>query len=256
MRPRRSQLKPPARARSARARLQAGAAARMLSQPSPGSSQKAPNKNARETHETFQLQTPGERAQRASKGCTRPTTLAILMFAILSPRWFRGAFWCFALVLLAVVCASLLVLSVACVCFSPRVSVACEAFGSRFSRASRSSIARFLILGVFLEPLVFSKNATPSTRKPCFLRSGGSQNEAKMAPKIDQNPFQNRFPKPSMFRSIFASIFIPFWLQLGAILGLKLEPSWLLTSPKSRPRCLPRRTWEPEPAQTPKLARK
>ena len=27
---------------------------------------------------------------------------------------------------------------------------------------------------------IFSKNATPSRRKPCFLRSGGSQNEAKM----------------------------------------------------------------------------
>ena len=65
-------------------------------------------KNARETHETFQLQTPGERAQRASKGCTRPTTLAILMLAMLSPRWLRGASWCFALVLLAVLCASLL----------------------------------------------------------------------------------------------------------------------------------------------------
>ena len=107
-RPRRSLLKPPARARSARARLQAGAAARMFSQPSPGSSQKARNRNARETHETFQLQTPGERAQRASKGCTRPTTLAILMLAMLSPRWLRGASWCFALVLLAVLCASLL----------------------------------------------------------------------------------------------------------------------------------------------------
>ena len=47
LRPRRSQLKPPARARSARARLQAGAAARMFSQPSSGSSQKAPKK----THE-------------------------------------------------------------------------------------------------------------------------------------------------------------------------------------------------------------
>ena len=46
-RPRRSLLKPPARARSARARLQAGAAARMFLQPSPGSSQKAPKK----THE-------------------------------------------------------------------------------------------------------------------------------------------------------------------------------------------------------------
>ena len=171
MRPRRSQLKSPARARSARARLQAGAAARMFSQPSPGSSQKAlekthekltkrssskrpasarsmfsqpspgssqkaPNKNARETHETFQLQTPGERAQRASKGCTRPTTLAILMLAMLSPRWLRCASWCFALVLLAIVCASLLVFS-----------VACDACGSRFSRASRSSIARFLLGG-------------------------------------------------------------------------------------------------------------
>ena len=66
-----------------------------------------------ETHETFQIQTPGERAQRASKGCTRPTTLAILMLAMLSPRWLRGASWCFALVLLAVLCASLLVFSVA-----------------------------------------------------------------------------------------------------------------------------------------------
>ena len=28
--------------------------------------------------------------------------------------------------------------------------------------------------------LDFSKNATPSTRKPCFLTSGGSQNEARM----------------------------------------------------------------------------
>ena len=47
LRPRRSQLKPPARARSARARLQAGAGARMFSQPSPASSQRAPKK----THE-------------------------------------------------------------------------------------------------------------------------------------------------------------------------------------------------------------
>ena len=89
-------------------------------------------KNARGTHETLQLQTPGERAQRASKGCTRPTTRAILMLALLSPRWLGCASWCFALFLLAVVCASLLVFS-----------VACDACGSRFSRASRSSIARF-----------------------------------------------------------------------------------------------------------------
>merc|ERR1712093_850733 len=80
---------------------------------SPGSSQKAPKTKARETHEMLQIQTPGERAQRASKGCTRPTTLAILMLAMLSPHWLRGASWCFALVLLAVLCASLLVFSVA-----------------------------------------------------------------------------------------------------------------------------------------------
>ena len=75
-------------------------------------------------------------------------------------------------------------------------------------------------------------------------------------PKIDQNPFQNRFPKPSMFRSIFASIFIPFWLQHGSLLGLKLESSWPLESAKSRPRSLPRRTWERKPAQTFKMAPK
>ena len=72
-------------------------------------------KRRRERERERQLppQPPGERAQRASKGCTRPTTLAILMFAMLSPRWLRGASWCFALVLLAVLCASLLVFSVA-----------------------------------------------------------------------------------------------------------------------------------------------
>ena len=74
--------------------------------------------------------------------------------------------------------------------------------------------------------------------------------------KIHQNPFKNRFPKPSMFRSIFASIFIPFWLQLGAFLGLKLEPSWPLKSAKSRPRRHPRRAWERKPAQTFNMAPK
>ena len=123
-------------------------------------------KTVRETHETFQLQTPGERAQRASKGCTRPTTLAILMLAMLSPRWLRCASWCFALVLLAIVCASLLVFS-----------VACDACGSRFSRASRSSLVRFPFWGCSSNPWIFQKNATHSTRKPCFLRPGGSQME-------------------------------------------------------------------------------
>ena len=56
------------------------------------------------------------------------------------------ASWCFALVLLAVVCARLLVLS-----------VACDACGSRFSRASRSSIARYPFLGCFSGPLDFRR---------------------------------------------------------------------------------------------------
>ena len=47
-----------------------------------------------------------------------------------------------------------------------------------------------------------------------------------------------------------------FWLQLGAILGPKLGPCWGLKPPWSRPRCLPRRAWEPDPAQTPKMAPK
>ena len=121
-----------------------GAAARMFSKPSPGSSRKAPGKPHEKLTKRSQLQTPGERAQRASKGCTRPTTLAILMLALLSPRWLGCASWCFALVLLAVVCASLLVFS-----------VACDACGSRFSRASRSSIARFHFLGLFSNPFDF-----------------------------------------------------------------------------------------------------
>ena len=46
---------------------------------------------------------------------------------------------------------------------------------------------------------------------------------------------------------------MPCWLQLGTISGFKLEPSWLLKSTKSRPKRLPRRTWEPEPPQTSKI---
>ena len=76
-------------------------------------------------------------------------------------------------------------------------------------------------------------------------------------PKIDQLSLTIiLFSKAPQDNSIFASMFTPFWQQLGAILGLKLEPSWLLKSPKSRPERLPRRIWEPEPAQTPKMAPK
>ena len=45
----------------------------------------------------------------------------------------------------------------------------------------------------------------------------------------------------------------PTWSPLGpqgALLGLKLEPSWRFKTPKSRPQRFPRRIWGPEPAQT------
>ena len=166
----RSSSKRPASARS------------MFSQPSPGSSQKAPKTNARETHETFQIQTPGERAQRASKGCTRPTTLAILMLALLSPRWLRCASWCFALVLLAIVCASLLVFS-----------VACDACGSRFSRASRSSLVRFFwrCFLFFFETLDFFEKAQHHPHENLVFRGPGSPT---MEPKLLPKCFEHQAP--------------------------------------------------------------
>ena len=82
MRPRRSQLKSPARARSARARLQAGAAARIFSQPSPGSSQTALEKrtrnsrnasapNARRARAACFLSLPRDRARKLRKKRSR-----------------------------------------------------------------------------------------------------------------------------------------------------------------------------------------
>ena len=128
-RPRRSLLKPPARARSARARLQAGAAARMFSQPSPGSSQKvpetstrnsrnAPAPNARPARAACFRSLPRDRARKLRKRRTRNSRLCLVVLCLL---------------LLAVACARLLVFS-----------VACDACGSRFSRASRSLLARFM----------------------------------------------------------------------------------------------------------------
>ena len=105
-RPRRSLLKPPARARSARARLQAGAAARMFSQPSSGSSQKAPKK----THEKL-------------------TAVP------------RGAVPCFFSPLLVLVSSSSPSLAMLAALASHALPV--------------PSIARFLFLGVFCNPLDF-----------------------------------------------------------------------------------------------------
>ena len=67
---------------------------------------------------------PRDRAREFRKRRTRNSRLCTVVLCLL---------------LLAVVCARLLVFS-----------VACDACGSRFSRASRSSIARFRFLGVFV----------------------------------------------------------------------------------------------------------
>ena len=121
-----SQLRPPARARSARARLQAIVRACCLD----------------------------SRVALA--------TLALLLLVVLP------------LGLLLLLLLSLLSLRLQCL--QPLYSHALPV----------PSIARFRFLGVFCNPLNFSKNATPSMRKPCFLISGGSQNGAKMAPKMLQ----------------------------------------------------------------------
>ena len=94
----------------------------------------------REATETLLTQTAGEGAQRPSKATGwRCGSYVFAAFLWIEPessekdaRETHGcASWCFALLLLAVACARLLVFS-----------VACDACGSRFSRASRSSIAR------------------------------------------------------------------------------------------------------------------
>ena len=48
-------------------------------------------------------------------------------------------------------------------------------------------------------------------------------------PKIDQNLCKNRFQKASIFWSIWASIFAPFWLHLGIQLGAMLTTFSLKT---------------------------
>ena len=134
MRPRRSQLKPPARARSTRARLLGIVRACCLD-------------------------SGAALATLAFAPLGDPAARPLAVFAALA-----------ALALLAMLVRSLT------------------------SRASRSMIARFPFLGCFSEPLVFSKNDTPSTRKPRFLRSGGSQNGAKMTPKLEPKWSQNQAP--------------------------------------------------------------
>ena len=47
-----------------------------------------------------------------------------------------------------------------------------------------------------------------------------------LRPTIHQHSKKNRFKMASIIESISASIFVPFWLQLGTSLAPKLRPSW------------------------------
>ena len=98
------------------------------------------------------------------------------------------------------------------------------------SRASRSMIARFPFLGCFFEPLVFfSKNATRSTRKPCFLRSGGSKNRAKMTPRMLQK-------SSSGAGGLRESLRERFWRVLEGPRGSPEAPQERPRSAQERPR--------------------
>ena len=66
----------------------------------------------------------------------------------------------------------------------------------------------------------------------------------KIASKIDPERHQN-----------FDGFLHRFFIDFVSILGPKLAPSWPLKSHQSHPKCFPRRTWEPESAQTPSKPR-
>ena len=95
--------------------------------------------------------------------------------------------------------------------------------------------------------VVFSAVAPASTLDPFWV------------PACLYFPFYNEEQSKTYFHraikkiKVWASTFERFVFPLEAILGPKLEPSWLRESPRSRPRRLPRRVWEPESVQAPKM---
>ena len=106
------------------------------------------------------LSLPRDRARKLRKRRTRNSRLCLVVLCLGSSR--------------------------RCLCSSPRLLRRLRCL--RLSLLTRfpflDSQVSFWGVSVFFEPLRFSKAATPSTRKPCFLRSGGSQNGAKMATKL------------------------------------------------------------------------
>jgi hypothetical protein len=53
-----------------------------------------------------------------------------------------------------------------------------------------------------------------------------SQNRSKIGPKSVQNRPKTGYGADFAFEPLFGPILVPFWLQLGAILGAKLRPCW------------------------------
>ena len=52
------------------------------------------------------------------------------------------------------------------------------------------------------------------------------QNRPKIGPKSVQNRPKTGYGADFAFEFLFGPILVPFWLQLGAILGAKLRPCW------------------------------
>ena len=103
---------------------------------------------------------PRDRARKLRKRRTRNSRLCLVVLCLASSR--------------------------RCLCSSPRLLRRLRCL--RLSLLTRFPFldSQVSVFGVFFETLVFLKNATPSTRTPCFWISGGSQNGAKMAPKMLQ----------------------------------------------------------------------
>ena len=91
--------------------------------------------------------------------------------------------------------------------------------------------------------------------KPTFTPP---KDEATLAPHRRSTGYKLSELEPQVGQKIPGSqnTALPIGLQLGAILGHKLEQVWQSKSRKSRPKHLPRRIREPGPTQTPKMAPK
>ena len=74
---------------------------------------------------------------------------------------------------------------------------------------------------------VFSKNR--SSKLASIFARFWCQHASIFPPKIHQNPSKNRFQDASLFRSIFASIFLRFWFDFGRQLGAMLATFFFKT---------------------------